>query len=71
MMLDKGAAFSAECAHGTHWRIHVPDGCYPMMSRGNGGEVLCRCDEDRRRFLGLLSELPERLGDGGARLRAA
>jgi REP element-mobilizing transposase RayT len=32
------------------------------MSRGNGGEVLYRADEDRRRFLGLVSELPDRFG---------
>jgi len=31
-----------------------------VMSRGNGGEILFRDDTDRRRFLGLLSELPER-----------
>ena len=30
------------------------------MSRGNGGEVLFRDDTDRGRFLGLVSELPER-----------
>ncbi len=43
-------------------RIHVADGWYHVMSRGNGGEVLYRTDEDRRRFLGLVSELPERCG---------
>jgi REP element-mobilizing transposase RayT len=32
------------------------------MSRGNGGEALYRTDEDRRRFLGLVAQLPERLG---------
>jgi hypothetical protein len=30
-------------------------------SRGNGGEVLFCDDTDRRRFLGLVSELPERI----------
>ncbi len=30
------------------------------MGRGNGGEALFRGDPDRRRFLGLLSEIPER-----------
>jgi hypothetical protein len=30
------------------------------MSRANGGDLLFRDDLDRRRFLGLLSELPER-----------
>ena len=32
------------------------------MSRGNGGETLFRRDDDRRAFLGLVSELPERFG---------
>jgi putative transposase len=31
-----------------------------VVSRGNGGEELFRDDPDRRRFLGLVSELPER-----------
>lgn len=43
-------------------RIHVPDGWYHVMSRGNGGELIYRTDEDRRRFLGLVSELPARFG---------
>ena len=30
------------------------------MSRGNGGERIFRNDTDRRRFLGLMAELPER-----------
>ena len=40
----------------------MPDGWYPVMSRGNGGEALYRTDEDRRRFLGRVAELPERYG---------
>ena len=32
------------------------------MSRGNGGETLFRRDDDRRAFLGLVSELPDRFG---------
>ena len=32
------------------------------MSRGNGGEVLFRRDDDRRAFLGLMSEFPKRFG---------
>jgi putative transposase len=32
------------------------------MSRGIGGETLFRQDDDRRAFLGLVSELPERFG---------
>ena len=43
-------------------RLHVVDGWYHVMSRGNGGEDIYRRDEDRRRFLGLVSELPERFG---------
>jgi REP element-mobilizing transposase RayT len=43
-------------------RIHIPDGWYHVMSRGNGGEALYRADTDRRRFLGLVAELPERFG---------
>ena len=39
-------------------RIHVPDGWYLMMSRGNGGEAIYRDDDDRRRFFGL----PDRFG---------
>lgn len=41
-------------------RIHVPDGWYHVMSRGNGGEEIYRDDEDRRRFLGLVAEAPGR-----------
>lgn len=41
-------------------RIHVPDGWYHVMSRGNGGEALYRTDEDQRRFLGPVAELPRR-----------
>ncbi len=33
-----------------------------MTSRGNGGETVFRRDDDRRAFLGLVSELPERFG---------
>jgi len=43
-------------------RIHVEDGGYHVMSRGNGGETLFRRDDDRRVFPGLVSELPERFG---------
>ena len=43
-------------------RIHVVDGWYHVMSRGNGGEDIYRREEDRRRLLGLISELPERFG---------
>ena len=43
-------------------RIQVPDGWYHVMSRGNGGEMFYRTDEDRRRFLGRVAELPERFG---------
>ena len=43
-------------------RIHIPEGWYPVLSRGNGGEAISRKDEDRRRFLGLASKLPARFG---------
>ncbi len=43
-------------------RVNVPDGWYHVMSRGNGGEAIFRTDVDRRRFLGLVAELPERFG---------
>lgn len=43
-------------------RINVAGGWYHVMSRGNGGEALYRTETDRRRFLGLVAELPERFG---------
>lgn len=43
-------------------RIQVRDGWYHVVSRGNGGEAIYRSDEDRRRFLGLLAEVPGRFG---------
>ncbi|MBM3883709.1 MAG: transposase, partial [Verrucomicrobia bacterium] len=43
-------------------RIHVPEGWYHVMSRGNGGEAVYRSEQDRRWFLGLVAELPERFG---------
>ena len=41
--------------------IHVGDSWYHVMSRGNGGAAIYH-DDDRRRFLGLVSELPECFG---------
>ena len=41
-------------------RVNLANSWNHVMSRGNGGEILFRDDTDRRRFLGLLSELPER-----------
>src|SRR5574341_657914 len=43
-------------------RILVPGGWYHVTSRANGREDLFRTDDDRRRFLGLVAELPERFG---------
>jgi REP element-mobilizing transposase RayT len=37
-------------------------GWFHLTSRGNRRESLYRTDADRRRFLGLVAELPERLG---------
>ena len=36
------------------------DGWYQVMSRSNGGEAIYRTNEDRRRFLGRVAELPDR-----------
>jgi len=43
-------------------RVVVVDGWYHVTARGNRGEPLFLNDEDRRGFLGLVSELPERFG---------
>ncbi len=40
----------------------VPDGWYHVVNRGNRSEHIFRTDDDQRRFLGCLSELPERFG---------
>jgi len=42
-------------------RINLPGAWYHVTSRGNGGERIYRDEADRRRFLGLVSELPGRL----------
>ncbi len=41
-------------------RIDRAGAWHHVMGRGNGGDALFRGDTDRRRFLGLLSEIPER-----------
>lgn len=43
-------------------RIHVSDGWYHVVSRGSGGLANYHYDDDRRWFLGIVSELPERFG---------
>ncbi len=43
-------------------RVQVRDGWYHVVSRGNGGEAIYGTDEDRRRFLGRVAEVPERFG---------
>jgi len=48
-------------------RIHVTDGWYHVMSRGNGGEAIWRTDEDGRRFLGLADERSDSGGMQGER----
>ncbi|MFM8357511.1 MAG: hypothetical protein ACKOET_03050 [Verrucomicrobiota bacterium] len=39
-------------------RVNLAGSWIHVLSRGNGGEMLFRDDTDRRRFLGLVSELP-------------
>ncbi|MFO1458418.1 MAG: transposase [Verrucomicrobiota bacterium] len=41
-------------------RVNVAGGWYHVVSRGNGGDKIFGNDTDRRRFLGLVSELPGR-----------
>ena len=41
-------------------RIERAGAWHHVMSRANGGDLLFRDDLDRRRFLELVSELPER-----------
>jgi len=43
-------------------RIDLSGTWYHVMNRGHRGGPLYLTDEDRRRFLGTLSELPERFG---------
>jgi putative transposase len=43
-------------------RLLIPGGWYHVMNRGNRREAIYLDDTDRRRFLGLLSELPDRFG---------
>jgi REP element-mobilizing transposase RayT len=43
-------------------RILVAGGWYQVTRRGNRREAIYRTDADRRRFLGLVAELPERFG---------
>lgn len=62
MTCDNRGRFWHLACMARHPRIHVPDGWSHGMSHGNGGEALCRTEEGRRRFLGLVAELPERFG---------
>ena len=43
-------------------RIDWPGAWHHVTGRGNGGERLFHSDTDRKRFLGLASELPGRFG---------
>ena len=43
-------------------RILLSGGCYHGPACGNRREALYYDDTDRRRFLGLAAELPERFG---------
>jgi hypothetical protein len=40
----------------------VAGGWYQVTNRGNRREAIYRTDADRRRFLGLVAEWPERFG---------
>jgi REP element-mobilizing transposase RayT len=42
------------------WRIAFPGALYHVLSRGNGGQAIFLCDDDRRLFLDLLAELSGR-----------
>jgi REP element-mobilizing transposase RayT len=43
-------------------RILLAGGWYHVTSRGNRRQAIYRTDPGRRRFMGLVAELPERLG---------
>jgi len=42
------------------WRIEYPGALYHVLSRGNGRQDIFLTDNDRRLFLGLISELNDR-----------
>jgi REP element-mobilizing transposase RayT len=42
------------------WRIEYPGALYHVLSRGNGGQSIFRCDSDRNTFIELLEELHNR-----------
>jgi len=44
--------------------VNLPESWCHVVSRGNGGEKIFRDDTDRRRFLGLVSELGGRFSVG-------
>jgi putative transposase len=43
-------------------RIELAGAWYHVMNRGHRGGTLFRSDTDRRRFLGLVADLPQRFG---------
>ena len=43
-------------------RIEIPGGCYHVTARGNERRNIFRDEADRRHFVELLAELPERFG---------
>ena len=43
-------------------RIHIPGGLYHVMLRGNGGQDIFFCPEDRYRLFILIQEGIERFG---------
>ena len=43
-------------------RIHLPGGVYHVMLRGNGGQAIFCCDEDREHLAALLDDGITRFG---------
>ena len=60
LTLSKG--FRSFCFMPRKLRVEYEGAIYHVMNRGHRGGTLYRTDTDRRRFLGLVGELPERFG---------
>ena len=61
-------SFTLYCYHNTfksqlqRLLLQVPECWYHVTSWGHGGEAIYRTEEDRKRFMGWVAELPERFG---------